>query len=79
MVGAAASNLDIEDLYGYLEEIMNARERRISITQFKSLCHDRYSSSSCEGSAAAGIINGCCSSSRSGWANTVKCCVFMWV
>ncbi|XWS34714.1 hypothetical protein CRYUN_Cryun21dG0061500 [Craigia yunnanensis] len=81
VVGAASSNLDIEDSDGYPEEIMNTRERRISITQFKSLCHDRYSSSSsCEGSAAAGISY-CCSSSRSGssnrsgWANTVECCV----
>ena len=79
LVGAStSSNLDIEDSDGYQEEINNARERRISITQFKSLCHDRYSSSSCEGSAAAGISD-CCSGSGggsgSGWANTMECCV----
>ncbi|XP_022734291.1 probable E3 ubiquitin-protein ligase XERICO [Durio zibethinus] len=80
---STSSNLDIEDSDGYLEEIMNARERRISITQFKSLCQDRSSlssssSSSCDGSAIAGISD-CCSSSSSGdgsgWANTVECCV----
>ncbi|XWS22660.1 hypothetical protein CRYUN_Cryun29cG0055300 [Craigia yunnanensis] len=82
VVGVTSSNLDIEDSDEYPEEIMNARERRISITQFKSLCHDRYSSSSssCKGSAAAGLTD-CCSSSSSGsgggsrWANTVECCV----
>ncbi|XVE92327.1 hypothetical protein REPUB_Repub01dG0087300 [Reevesia pubescens] len=76
----SSSNLDIEESDGYLEEINNnARERRISITQFKSLFHDRHSSS-CEASAAAGGA-ACCStsssSSGSGWGNnmTVECCV----
>ncbi|XVF02563.1 hypothetical protein REPUB_Repub04eG0185300 [Reevesia pubescens] len=66
-----SSNFDIEDSDGYPEEINNARERRISITQFKSLSHDRYSSS-CEDSA-----RDCCSRSSSG-ANmkmSVECCV----
>ncbi|XVE85171.1 hypothetical protein DITRI_Ditri17bG0070200 [Diplodiscus trichospermus] len=82
VVGATSSNLEInEDSDGYTEELMNTRERRISITQFKSLCHDRYSSSSsCEGSADAGIRDCCSSSGRgggsgSGWANTVECSV----
>ncbi|XP_038994058.1 probable E3 ubiquitin-protein ligase XERICO [Hibiscus syriacus] len=46
---SSSSNLDIEEYpVGYPEqETMNdAKERRISITQFKSLCHDRCSSSS---------------------------------
>ncbi|XWS69085.1 hypothetical protein CRYUN_Cryun04dG0149300 [Craigia yunnanensis] len=86
VVGASTtSNLDIGDSDGYQEEINNARERRISITQFKSLCHNRYSlsfkASASVSSAASG--GACCSSSSSGcgsgggsgWANTVECCV----
>ncbi|KAE8687966.1 RING-H2 finger protein ATL18 [Hibiscus syriacus] len=47
----SSSNLDIEDGNQVEETMNNAKERRISITQFKSLCHDRCSpSSSREGS-----------------------------
>ncbi|XP_022775605.1 probable E3 ubiquitin-protein ligase XERICO [Durio zibethinus] len=80
----SSSNFDIEESDGYPEEMSNARERRISITEFKSLCHNRYTLS-CEGSAAAA---GACyitssssgsgggSGSGSGWANmTLDCCV----
>ncbi|XVE74951.1 hypothetical protein DITRI_Ditri12bG0059600 [Diplodiscus trichospermus] len=90
MVGATgsntSSNLEMEDTDGYPEDINNSRERRISITQFKSLCHNRYASSfeaSASASSAAGIGT-CCSStscgsgggSGSGWANgTLECCV----
>ncbi|XVF43900.1 hypothetical protein PTKIN_Ptkin02bG0078200 [Pterospermum kingtungense] len=80
VVGSSSSSLDIEDSNdGYPEEIDNARKRRVSITQFKSLCNDRYSfEASASGSSAAagsGYCSGRGGGSGSGWANIVECCV----
>ncbi|KAK6252463.1 hypothetical protein QUC31_014183 [Theobroma cacao] len=72
--GSSSSSLDDES-DGYPEENIKARERRISITQFKSLCHTSESSI-CEGSSTSAAASACsCSGSGSGWANTVECCV----
>ncbi|GMI75046.1 hypothetical protein like AT1G24580 [Hibiscus trionum] len=49
-----ASSLDTDDSAGFLDETSNARERRVSITRFKSLCHHRHYSS------AAADGGGCC-------------------
>ncbi|KAL4362237.1 hypothetical protein GQ457_04G007910 [Hibiscus cannabinus] len=50
----AASNLDTDGSDVFPDETSNARERRVSITRFKSLCHHRhYSSAAADGS-------GCC-------------------
>ncbi|XP_021292998.1 probable E3 ubiquitin-protein ligase XERICO [Herrania umbratica] len=75
--GSSSSSLDDES-DGYPEENIKARERRISITQFKSLCHTRESSI-CEGSSSTSAAASACScsgsGSGSGRANTVECCV----
>ncbi|MBA0642541.1 hypothetical protein Goklo_026906 [Gossypium klotzschianum] len=79
VVGASTtSNLDIEASNEDPEEMSKARERRISITQFKSLCHNRHSSASTsyEDSAPADGGYGSSNSSRGdGWVNSVECCV----
>ncbi|KAK8567649.1 hypothetical protein V6N13_105605 [Hibiscus sabdariffa] len=56
VVGASATSSSNSDHTDYSEEetTNNARERRISITQFRSLCHDRCSSTTSAAAAEAG-------------------------
>ncbi|KAK9276512.1 hypothetical protein L1049_006046 [Liquidambar formosana] len=79
VMGAAGNSPNLEEDpldedYPSMPE--NARERRISITQFKSLCHSRSSVArrSSGGSSSSGSGSGSGSGSNSGWP-LMECCV----
>lgn len=71
VVGAApwsdSSNLEHDSGFGFSDsEENNASERRISITQFRSLCHRWATASVAKSGSGSGSVN---------WAASTECCV----
>lgn len=73
VMGANGSSPNLEEdpsneEYSPMSE--NAKERRVSVTQFKSLCHSRSSVGRSENACSAGS-----SGTGTGWCSSMDCCV----